>query len=236
MRKYILSILVLFTLHGAVKSQHSLSIEHIFIPDTVQFGSILGITLDVVNVGQDTIFWPIDIQLSINSVEIEPLYQIDFGDDSFLSPGESGNAPWPVIDSSTSSVVGAFIMVVPELSFMAGDNIIVVWPTINHPDFVSGQNILEIDQFIKEVYVTDSPTNLFEDREVNKTFVSFNKNDLLIHANEDFDYYELFNLIGKRVSHGYSKRVEISSLTSGLYLLGLHHKNGKREVVKLYLP
>jgi hypothetical protein len=86
MKEKLIILLMLSAFFGRAQSEYSLSFGYYdpVISDTAYMEGILGLSLSVVNNGDDTIFWPIQVICGVNS-EV-----LTLGDSTLLYPDDGG--------------------------------------------------------------------------------------------------------------------------------------------------
>ena len=231
MRNSLILLLTIFSLAGNSQSQYSLSLSNVIMSDTVYMSSVLGYSLDIENSGTDTICWPVEVFFSVNSSYIE-LCAVFFFEEGCFAPGEIITIEWPTIDTVNSILDGGYLDVSQEKSFVEGDNVIVVWPSI--PD--TTVEVIGTEQFLNTVYVIDNTTDVEESIE-HQVHFSFNERSLTIQSpNSQLHHYELYDLMGRKVIEGQKPVIDASNLKGGVYVLSVLLKDGKRKTIKVTLP
>ena len=231
MRNCFILLLIIFSLAANSQSQYSLSLSNVVMSDTVYIGSVLGYSLEIENSGADTICWPVELFISVNSSYIE-LCLVFFFDESCFAPGEVLTIDWPTIDTVNSTLDGGYLDVSQEKSFVAGDNVIVVWPVIAD----TSVEVIGTEHFLNMVYAIDNTTDVEESVE-HQLHLSFNDRSLTIQSpNSQLHHYELYDLMGRKVLEGQKPVIDASNLKRGVYLLSVLLKDGKRKTIKVTLP
>lgn len=232
MRNAIVIFFVVLALTGQSQSQFALSLSNTLISDTAYMGSILGYSMEIENSGTDTICWPIQIFVNVNSSYWE-LNGVILFDSLCFAPGDVILIDWPITDTTNSLILGGYIDVTEERSFVSGDNVIVVWPAITDSTFASHGYALESEQFINIVYVVN-PSAIGE-QEKQPIGLSIDNNTLIVDAPK-LKHYELYDIMGRSVMKGSRSTIDCNGLKSGMYMLYVILHNGQHYTLKVILP
>ncbi len=231
MKNSLVVLFFVFSLVGNSQSQYSLSLSNVVISDTVYMGSVLGYSLEIKNSGTDTICWPVEVFISVNSSYIEPCV-VFFFDESCFAPGDVLTIDWPTIDTINSTLDGGYLSVSQEKSFVEGENVIVVWPAVS--DTSGGP--YQTEQFLNVVYAIDNTTDVEESVE-QQLHLSFNDRNLIIQSpHSQLHHYELYDLMGRKVLEGQKPAIDTSNLKGSVYVLSVLLKDGTQQTVKVILP
>ena len=232
MRNSLILLLLIFSLAGKSQSQYALSLSNTIMSDTAYMGSVLGYSTEIENSGTDTICFPVELFVSVNSTYWE-LNTIILFDSTCFAPGEVVLVDWPVVDTTNSLIVGGFIEVTEERSFSEGDNVIVVWPAITDSSFASQGYALETEQFINTVFVL-GPSTLDESEK--QPIGLFIDNKQIQLDTPKLQYYELYDVMGRAIVKGSQSIIDCNGLKSGVFILSVLLNNGQYQSLKVMIP
>ena len=200
----------------------------ITIPDTVVMGDTIWFSCWVVNSGGDV--------LAENILLKAARYDANSGFVSTRTIGGQGpNFMFP--DDSIQFIPGFLFEVVTNQNYLAGDNIVVIWPKADVPNTISQtsqyiySNVHVLSNSISSISEKTSKAHYFYPQPA-KDKIYFNSSSDLITA------VKIFNILGKEVSShniSVSPIISISNFSQGLYVLKMQTEKGEEKIQTLII-
>ena len=201
----------------------------ISIPDTVVMGDTIWFSCWVVNSGGDV--------LAENILLKAARYDANSGFVSTRTIGGQGpNFIFP--DDSIQFIPGFLFEVVTNQNYLAGDNIVVIWPKADVPNTISQTN-----QYIyTNVHVLSSSISSISEETSSKAYYFYPqpaKDKIYFNSSSDLiTAVKIFNILGKEVSFhniSVSPIISISHFSQGLYVLKMQTEKGEEKIQTLII-
>ena len=201
----------------------------ISIPDTVVMGDTIWFSCWVVNSGGDV--------LAENILLKAARYDANSGFVSTRTIGGQGpNFMFP--DDSIQFIPGFLFEVVTNQNYLAGDNIVVIWPKADVPNTISQTN-----QYIyTNVHVLSSSISSISEETSSKAHYFYPqpaKDKIYFNSSSDLiTAVKIFNILGKEVAFhniSVSPVISISHFPQGLYVLKMQTEKGEEKIQKLII-
>ncbi len=201
----------------------SFSSNNISLPDTVSMGDTIWYNCWVVNDGNSVI----TDQIALRAARLcQPQGLVDEREIGHINPG----ALFP--GDSIELPLGMMYEVVLQQNYLAGDNIVVIWPRVQ----VSGSQVNE--HLTSNVHVLyNSMISSIDDAITSKDNI-FYFSDKTIHFLNEFSISEvaLYNMLGNKVyksNSTLSKKINLENTPSGTYLMVIRLTDGTIRKEKL---
>ena len=201
----------------------SFSSNNISLPDTVSTGDTIWYNCWVVNDGNSVI----TNQIALRAARLcQPQGLVDEREIGHINPG----ALFP--GDSIELPLGMMYEVVLQQNYLAGDNIVVIWPRVQ----VSGSQVNE--HLTSNVHVLyNSMISSIDDAITSKENI-FYFSDKTIHFLNEFSISEvaLYNMLGNEVYQSNSqflKKINLQNTPSGTYLMVIRLTDGTIRKEKL---
>ena len=194
--------------------------------DTVEFGDFLSFAFWIVNDGPDTLIDPIDINLLItdtNNINNTTAYLGTFAlSNNFLSPNDS-------------LFIVSWDYLSPQ-SYMAGDNIVVIWPS-----FVSPTTPFSYEIFTGDLFVSN--TSSVEEKRIEESLLIYpnpivEKATIQTQNQSNIEKFRMLNISGKvirdiKVSNQHFIVFQKKEIPKGIYFIEISTKDKKylRKIV-----
>ena len=201
----------------------SFSSNNISLPDTVSMGDTIWYNCWVVNDGNSVITDQIALRAARSC---QPQGLVDEREIGHINPG----ALFP--GDSIELPLGMMYEVVLQQNYLAGDNIVVIWPRVQ----VSGSQVNE--HLTSNVHVLyNSMISSIDDAITSKDNI-FYFSDKTIHFLNEFSISEvaLYNMLGNKVyksNSTLSKKINLENTPSGTYLMVIRLTDGTIRKEKL---
>lgn len=240
-------LIVLFCFFSFIysKAQSDINLSFGFynpvISDTAYMQGILGLSANIVNNGEDTIFWPLNLMYEVNnSIDLVSGGVLTEEDVSFLiAPGDSLHIGWPILDTSNSEFNGGYININEQNGFYDGDNIIVVWPAIFWPDSVDDGTTITVEQYVHQVHIINNISNV-ETHSRKADFKMFLSSDSKLKVEglaKEIERLDVYDLSAKKLfSQPNSNVIDIQPFAKGIYVLVVAFEDGIEQSTKVYFP
>ena len=201
----------------------SFSSNNIFLPDTISMGDTIWYHCWIVNDGNSVI----TDQIALRAARLcQPQGLVDEREIGHINPG----ALFP--GDSIELPLGMMYEVVLQQNYLAGDNIVVIWPRVQ----VSGSQVNE--HLTSNVHVLyNSMISSIDDAITSKDNI-FYFSDKTIHFLNEFSISEvaLYNMLGNEVYQSNSqflKKINLQNTPSGTYLMVIRLTDGTIRKEKL---
>jgi hypothetical protein len=221
-------IIIIFFIGGTTFSSGqnialSFSSNNIFLPDTISMGDTIWYHCWIVNDGNSVI----TDQIALRAARLcQPQGLVDEREIGHINPG----ALFP--GDSIELPLGMMYEVVLQQNYLAGDNIVVIWPRVQ----VSGSQVNE--HLTSNVHVLyNSMISSIDDAITSKDNI-FYFSDKTIHFLNEFSISEvaLYNMLGNKVyksNSTLSKKINLENTPSGTYLMVIRLTDGTIRKEKL---
>ena len=199
----------------------------ISIPDTVVMGDSIWFSCWVVNNGEDVLAENILLKAARHDANLGLVSTRTIG-------GQGPNFIFP--DDSIQFVPGFLFEVVTNQNYLAGDNIVVIWPKADVPNTISQTN-----QYIySNVHVLSNSISSISEKtsKAHYFYPQPAKDKIYFNSSLDLITVKIFNILGREVafhSIPVSPIISISHLPQGLYLLKMQTEKGEEKTQKLII-